>query len=283
MTSRMLVGVGFSLLVAGIAFAVPPAPGQHFDCSDGGDTSCAADDTGCVSNTYPHHQCSRAIFETLAKAYKAGISCHVTQANMRFKGASETGAGQAEENCEENSGNSAKGKLESRLADLEAAGFCDPIQLANATAQGAELFGTGANSLDARNVDFFCDSSSGVLIGPDDSGWVPNDDGARKCSVRVAREIAQLRTRVMKCHDNMNKKFFRHGDDFDEEACEEGDPWIGSSALLKFNAVRDRLAKMGSCPPCLNSAALDAMAAAVIAELDADNELIYPCTLAPAP
>jgi len=278
MLARALMAIGFSVLAAGVAFATPPGPGQHFDCSDGGDTSCAADDTGCVSNTSAHYKCSIKISKTLASAYKSGIACHNKQATMRFKGASENGAGQSEENCEEGPGNSAKATFEGRLADLGAAGVCDPVQLANAAAQGTALFGTGPESLDVRNVDFFCDSTSGVLIGDDDSGWVPNDEGALKCSVTVTKAIAKLRASVMKCHEKMNKSFLK-GDDLDEEACEESDP--DRSALAKFNRVRDKLALKGICPPCLDSAALDAMAAAVIAKLDTDNQLIYPCTLGP--
>lgn len=85
-----------------------------------------------------------------------------------MKWASENGAGQSEENCENNPGNSAKG-FDKQLAALADQGICDPAQLAGAAAQEAVPFGSGPDSLDVQNGAFFCDSSSGALIGDDDA------------------------------------------------------------------------------------------------------------------
>src|SRR5258707_14298695 len=98
------VVLGGMLAVARVGLAAPPAPGQHFDCTDGGTSSCATDDTGCVSNTVSHLKCSSKIGKALAKAVASVIKCHVKQVQMRFQGASITGAGTSEENCEENPG-----------------------------------------------------------------------------------------------------------------------------------------------------------------------------------
>ena len=114
MKGMLTVAIAATLVFARIGLATPPGPGQHFDCTDGGTSSCAADDTGCVSNQKGHLGCSSKIGKAFAKAVKSVITCHSKQATMRFKGSSENGAGTSEENCEENPGNSAKGKLEDR-------------------------------------------------------------------------------------------------------------------------------------------------------------------------
>jgi hypothetical protein len=274
------LAIGGVLLAAGVGWAVPPAPGQHFDCSDGGDSSCAADDPGCVSNQKGHLGCSSKIGSALAKSVFATIICHIDQAEKRLKGASENGAGQSEENCEENPGNSAKGKLDKRLDAITNLGICDQPQLDGAAAEEAVLFGSGPGSVDGQNGLIFCDSSSGALIGDDDTGFVPATADIFKCEATVAKALAKLVVAGAKCHDGMNKFFFKMRD-FDEEACEETDPVRFHGALDKFNKVRDKLLAQGICPPCLDGAGMDAIAATAIAQLDAANDKVYPCGLAP--
>lgn len=280
MKGMLVVAIGGVLLALGPAAAVPPAAGQHFDCSDGGSSSCATDDTGCVSNTSGHLKCSRALGRALAKAVSSVNKCHAKQASMRFKGASETGAGESEENCEENPGNSARGKLDATVAKLAGTGLCDPAQLAGAAAAEAEIFDPGPSSLDQLNAVVFCDPASGILIGDDDAGFVPNDAGGLKCALTVGKMWNRLNAAVAKCHDKMNSSFFK-ARDFDEELCEETDPVSHRGALDKYNQQRDKLAGLGICPPCLDSAALDAFAADVISHRDDTNAQIYPCTLGP--
>jgi len=267
-------------VMAGVARATPPGLGQHFDCSDGGDTSCAADDPGCVSNQKGHLGCSIKIGSALSKAVLATVKCHIDQASKRMKGASENGAGQSEENCEDNPGNSAQGKLDKALATLAAQGICDPAQLTGAATQEAVLFGSGPDSLDVQNGAYFCDSSSGALIGDDDAGSVPATSEIFKCEATVAKAVTKLIAAGTKCHASMDKFFFK-GADFDEETCEEHDPVRFRGALDKFNTVRDKLLAQGICPPCLDGAAMDAIAANALSQLDAANGDIYPCNLAP--
>ena len=81
--------------------------------------------------------------------------------------------GTSEENCENNPGNSAQGVLDNRRAPLTDHGICDSAQLADAATQEAVLFGSGLDSLDVQNGAFFCDSSSGALIGDDDAARFP--------------------------------------------------------------------------------------------------------------
>src|SRR5215831_17795600 len=140
MTRTVTTVAGAMLLGVTLAWATPPGPGQPFDCSGGGDTSCAADDTGCVSNSLNHAKCSSKIGKAFAKAVTGVISCHAQQATMRFQGSSINGAGNSEENCEENPGNSVKSKLDATLTALAGSGICDPIQLANAATEEAVLF-----------------------------------------------------------------------------------------------------------------------------------------------
>jgi len=144
------------------------------------------------------------------------------------------------------------------------------------------LFGPGPLSLDGQNVNAYCDSSSAALIGDDDSGFVPADANMLQCEVTVAKAVGKLVKAAIKCHDTMNKMFFLKGLDFDEEACEEINPLAPTKgALAKFNAVRDKLAALGICPPCQSSASQDAQATGALSQLDAANAIAYPCGLAP--
>lgn len=273
-----MLAIGGIFLIGGVALATPPGPGRPFDCSDGGTTSCASDDTGCVSGTRDQLKCSSMIGKAFSKALSMAAKCHVKQATMRFQGSSETGAGTAEENCESNPGNSAKGVLDATLAGLASTGICEPLQLTNAAAQEAVLFGAGPTSLDGQNGNVYCDASSGVLIGDDDTGSVAADASMLKCETTVAKALDKLVVFGAKCHEKMNSAFFK-GKDFDEETCEMTDPISTKGALDKFNKVRDKLAHLGICPPCLDSAALDALAANAINALDTGNASTYPCGL----
>ena len=280
MKGTLTVAIGAVLVVARMGLATPPGPGQHFDCSDGGTSSCASDDSGCVSSTPSHLKCSSAIGKAFAKAVKSTISCHAKQATMRFKGSSENGAGTSEENCEDNPGNSAKGKLDAMLTKLASSGICDPTQIADAALEESALFDPGPTSLDAQNGDVFCDSASSALIGDDDAGSVPNSANNLKCAVTVGKMIARVVAAVAKCDDKMNKSFFKVRD-FDEETCETTDPVSHAGAFDKYNQQRDKLAGLGICPPCLDSAHLDALGASVLSQVETANSLIYPCNLGP--
>jgi hypothetical protein len=45
--------------------------------------------------------------------------------------------------------------------------------------------------------------------------------------------------------------------------------------------VRDKLLATGICPPCLDGPGMDAIAADALSQLDAANDDVYPCNLAP--
>jgi hypothetical protein len=279
MRSVLIAVLGSVLAVARVGLAAPPGQGQHFDCSDGGTSSCATDDTGCVSNSAAHLKCSSGLGKAFAKAVSSTVKCHIKQATMRFKGSSINGAGTSEENCEDNPGNSAKGKLDGTIAKLAASGLCDPVQLSNAALEESVLFDPGPGSLDGQNDDVFCDTTSGAFIGDDDEGSVPNSADNLKCATTVDKALIKLVVSAIKCHDKMNKSFFK-AVDFDEEACEETNA-LHNGALDKYNKVRDKLALKGICPACLSSVAIDALGANALAQVDAGNQVAYACNLGP--
>ena len=92
--------------------------------------------------------------------------------------------------------------------------------------------------------------------------------------------LSKLVAFTIKCHDKMNKSFFK-GADFDEELCEETNPVSHAGALDKFNQQRDKLAHLAICPPCLDSASIDAIGANTLSQLDSANAVGYPCNLGP--
>jgi hypothetical protein len=181
------IGVAFaSLVLAGGAIAAPPGAGQHFDCSDGGTTSCAADDEGCVPSDKLGYKCSSVAGKIITKAVKGAMSCHAQQAERRFQGTSITGAGNSEENCENNPGNSVQSKFDAGIAKLTGIGG-DAGFVSDVAAYGAALFGTGPGSFDGDNGLVYCDSTSGAFIGDDDTGWVAATADMLKCEISVAR------------------------------------------------------------------------------------------------
>jgi hypothetical protein len=263
-----------SVLLAGGALAAPPGPGQHFDCSDGGTTSCATDDEGCVPADKLALKCSSTAGKTVAKAVKGATSCHAKQAQMRFQGASITGAGNSEENCEDNPGKSVKSNFDAGVARLTSLG-CDPGLASGVAGIGTTLFGSGPGSFDGDNGLVYCDSSSGALIGDDDTGSVAATAAMLKCEISVAKALAKLQATASKCHTKMASAFLR-GLDFNEEDCEEIS-LAGKGGLAKFNSVRDKLVAAGICPPCLDASAMDALAASTIAKEDGNGDVIFPC------
>ncbi|TMA71603.1 MAG: hypothetical protein E6J77_26010, partial [Deltaproteobacteria bacterium] len=90
---RLLVASFACVLLAACSAvaADPPGPGKHFDCSNGGTTSCASDDTGCVpgskdnpsaANVAATLKCADAIAKAFAKAIGAVTKCHKKQADQ---------------------------------------------------------------------------------------------------------------------------------------------------------------------------------------------------------
>ena len=275
-TMRWRAVVLAGALVATPAFATPPGPGQHFDCSDGGDTSCAADDEGCVPADSAAYKCSSIAGKIIAKAVKGAMACHAKQATMRFKGTSINGAGTSEENCENNPGKSVKSLFDAGVSKLSSLG-CNPALISGVTTYGNTLFGSGPGSFDGDNELVYCDSSSGALIGDDDTGSVAATPEILKCEVAVAKGLAKLQATTSKCHTKM-AAYLLKGIDFDEEACEEIAPGTAKGGLERFQDLRNKLVASGICPSsCLSGAAMDSLAASTISREDTNNDIAFPC------
>jgi hypothetical protein len=274
----LAIAIGALLVVGGgAARATPPAPGQPFDCTGGGDSSCATDDTGCVSDTANHEKCSSAIGKAFAKAIGTVIKCHAKQADARFKGTDAGTADTAEETCEQSGPAGAKTKLDKALAKEASLNICDPTQLTNASVEEAVLFGNSSMSLDGQNVNTYCDSTSGaMLIGGDDTGFVAHTQANLKCEDTVGKNISKLVAAVIKCHDKMNLAFFK-GKDFDEESCEGTNAVSHAGARDKFNQARDKLVALNICPTCLDGAHQDVLADSATSQIDAAGSIGYPC------
>src|SRR6266849_6675599 len=171
-------------LGATVSFAAPPAPGQHFDCSDGGSgVSCASDDTGCVpqtkndpsGGTVSTLQCGAGLTKAFSKAIKAVIKCHQKMADSVFKGSPVD-----DEDCETtNNGKSAKAKLDAAITKLGA--VCTATQLSAAAAKEATLFAGSSDpmSLDAQAGGVYCDGTTPIDSTGEDAGTVDTDPAAK--------------------------------------------------------------------------------------------------------
>ncbi|TMB53994.1 MAG: hypothetical protein E6J56_12145 [Deltaproteobacteria bacterium] len=279
----------FVLMAAGAAVAAPPGPGQKFDCSQGGSgISCASDDTGCVpqSKDVPTGnvstlKCGDGLSKAFAGAIRAVIKCHAKMASSVLKGAPVD-----DEVCESNDPvkhKSAKEKLDAAIAKI--APLCTSTQLTLAAAQESTLFASKTNplSLDAQAGAVYCDGSTSIDPGGDDAGTIsttdPVNDGNRlKCANAVGSELGKLVAAAIKCHIKLADSDFGVKD-FDENVCEENDPVKGKSALQKYNAAMTKLTANGTCSAntCLTSGNRTTLGANILAQVEAANQIVYPC------
>jgi hypothetical protein len=144
------------------------------------------------------------------------------------------------------------------------------------TTYGNTLFGSGPGSFDGDNGLVYCDSSSGALIGDDDTGSVAATPEILKCEIAVAKGLAKLQATTSKCHTKMAAYFLKAAD-FDEEACEEVAPGTLKGGLERFQDLRDKLVAAGICPSCLSGGAMDSLAASTISGEDTNNDIAFPC------
>src|SRR5438309_4099238 len=273
----MLIG-GIFLMGTGVAlFAAPPGPGKKFDCSQGGTSSCATDDAGCVPDTPAHAKCAAGIVKAFAKAIGCIGKCHCKQAT-----ALATSKTFVEEPCEGHNppkNNGCQDKFDAAISKLNASGNCSASQITLAGIGENIAFASkqqNSSSLDALNGGSFCDSTSGAMImasDSDDAGFVPTA-AFLKCECGVAKNRTRLAAAVPKVHTAMATAFFK-GKDYTEELFEGTN--AGKGALDKYNKTRDKLLASGGCPSCLDQAHQDSLAAGDTATLDGLNVLVYPC------
>jgi len=93
----------------------------------------------------------------------------------------------------------------------------------------------------------------------------------------VGSELGKLAAAVIKCHQKQADAVFA-GKTFDENACEELDPVKHKSAVEKYGAAMSKLDTKGICTQtCLSRPNRDALGANVLAQIEAANQVAYPC------
>jgi len=236
------------------------------------------DDTGCVPDTKGHLKCGDGLGKAFGKAIRAVIKCHQKQAHAAFAGPPAD-----DEACEEGTGTgkAAKEKLDAAIAKLSP--LCSGQQLSGATAEETTLFASKTNpaSLDAQNGNVYCDGTTSIDASGDDAGTVDmaaaDAKNRLKCADTVGAELGKLAAAVIKCHQKAADAKFAFKP-FDEEACEETDPVKHKAAHEKYSAAMDKLDLKGTCTQtCLSRTSRDMLAANVISQIEAANEVAYPC------
>ena len=157
--------------------------------------------------------------------------------------------------------------------------LCSASQLAAAATQESTLFAgqTNAASLDAQNGDVYCETGTAIDPSGDDAGQIPSTKDRLTCADTVGSELGKLAAAVIKCHQKQADAVFA-GKTFDENACEELDPVKHKSAVEKYGATMSRLDTKGICTQtCLSRPNRDALGANVLAQIEAANQVAYPC------
>ena len=108
-------------------------------------------------------------------------------------------------------------------------------------------------------------AAAGTPFGGDDTGFVPANENAYRCSSRVTTALAKLRSSITKCHNRMANEGLR-GTATDDERCED-------AAKAKFDRTM-KVVTAPTCPACL-VAAIAGLSSAVEAEQDAGNSDFY--------
>src|SRR5438093_1598645 len=129
-------------------------------------------------------------------------------------------------------------------------------------------------------------TSTTLAFGGDDTGCVPDTKGHLKCGDGLGKAFGKAIRAVIKCHQKQAHAAFAGPPadarfafkPFDEEACEETDPVKHKAAHEKYSAAMDKLDLKGTCTQtCLSRTSRDMLAANVISQIEAANEVAYPC------
>jgi hypothetical protein len=255
-----MVSAVIGMCVSAPAFAGPPF---------GGDVS------GCVPDDKLGVGCGKVLTSALTKEGVGILKCHLAQANKAYQtGHSSNGFDNQEESCTADITTKIDGYM------VKASAYCSASVIADIAARRATLLADASNpdSFDALNGSFYCDSTTGLTIAEpgggdqDEAGFIPASDANRKCSLIVLKAYAKLLKSVYYCHNRMAMYAFS-GKPFDENACEATPP---KGALARYDGYIAKAITNGYCPPCLASTA-NALGADLVADLDAQNEEIYPC------
>lgn len=251
--------------VIGVCVSTPAFAGPPF----GGDVS------GCVPDDKLGVNCGKIANAVLYKQSVGVLKCHLAQASKAFQtGHSSTGFDNQEEGCTADITETVDGYMG------KAGAYCAASVVGDLNARRAVLLADASNpdSLDALNGSFYCDGTSGLTIAEpgggdqDEAGFIPATAENNKCSATVLKAYAKLVKSVYDCHYKMASYALR-GKPFDEDACEATPP---KGALARYDGYVAKVIAKGYCPPCL-AATASALGADLVADLDAQNEEIYPC------
>ena len=96
--------------------------------------------------------------------------------------------------------------------------------------------------------------AQGIPWGTEDDGFIPRDGQTMACENDLTKALAKALVCVAKCHQA--RASGRLPDQTAEDNCESN---VGNraSCKAKFNAMRDKLLSMGSCPACLGEVSMD--------------------------
>src|SRR5438552_267783 len=232
-------------------------------------TACGMVCWGAPSSTVPPNPptCD-AIVKALSKMIGTVIKCHTKQADAAFKTSIGKPTTFDEEGCE----STAQGKYDTAVGKVT--GICTTDQQNGANmARDAML-----SALDGSfNGGVYCEGSSPIDSGGDDSGNVPPSADSSKCEDTIGKDLAKLAAGVLRCHFKAADAAFKNKP-FEEETCEMTDPISHKGTLDKYNQARDKLIGTGKClDTCQGASAQDALATSMISTLEALNDKPYPC------
>ena len=246
------------LLGARVASADPgPGPGEPF----------GGDDAGCVPLSTDVRRCSDSGASAYSKLEAAINKCHVGLASARY---AEVVLGQTSSYDEEACEASAFVTFDNAVASLEVSDECASSTVPALLPDEATLLDM---TLDLRGAEVWCDATTGVELDPagDEEGIVPATSEALACTKRVNISLAKLAKAIVRCHQKGASYGLALRDPpYDAEACE-------NKARGKFAVSASRLIAGGTCPPCLDSAALVTLCEDTIDRVDARNATLYPC------
>jgi hypothetical protein len=209
-------------------------------------TPFGGDESGFVPPDEIAYKCGRHVTTALAKLERSITSCNRKTANAGLRGTPTD-----DEPCE----GAAKAKFDATITKLLATTACFPC-LAAATAGLADAVEA---ELDAGNGAFYC--AGFQPFGGDNTGYQPISSLYYKCSSTAARNVSKFGSCITACHNRM-ALYALNGRPFDVDACE-------NACLAKYNQIRDSILPL--CPPCLQLAEHDQLAAD--AETTLDQEL----------
>jgi hypothetical protein len=222
-------------------------------------TPFGGDDSGTVPD--PSHKTTLKCEETIGKAVGKAVGCIGKCTAKRSSGSFTDDA--TEDACEKN--NAGHSCLEKFTATATKAQTKDTSGLCNCV-NVSGLASIIESDLDAMNNTVYCDTTSGMPFGGDDTGDLPvAGSPVAKCEDTVNKLVGKAVGCIIKCHSA--RASGKLADDTAEDACEKNN--AGHSCLEKFQAS---VAKLTGCPPCLNSATL---ASTIETTLDAGNSLTY--------